>query len=126
VLTVTDTTTVTTAAAAQLLKQVQNVTLAGAYTTANTALPGNTLQYQLSVSNQGSSAVSTVVVNDATPAFTTFLSAACPATLPSGLTACAVTLLPAVGGTGALQWTFQGSLAPGAQTSVTYQVVIAQ
>jgi len=126
VLTVTDTTTVTTAAAAQLLKQVQNVTLAGAYTAANTALPGNTLQYQLSVSNQGSAPVSTVVVNDATPAFTTFISAACPGTLPSGLTGCTVTLQPAVGGSGALQWTFQGSLAAGAQTSVTYQVVIAQ
>jgi uncharacterized repeat protein (TIGR01451 family) len=126
VLTATDTTTVTTAADAQLVKRVQNVTLAGAYTTANTALPGNTLQYQLSVSNQGSAAVSTVVVNDSTPVFTTFVSAACPATLPSGLTSCAVTLQPAVGGTGALQWTFQGSLASGAQTSVTYQVVITQ
>jgi uncharacterized repeat protein (TIGR01451 family) len=126
VLTVTDTTTVTTATNAQLVKQVQNVTLAGAYTTANTALPGNVLQYQLSVSNQGSAAVSTVVVNDATPPFTTFVSAACPATLPSGLTACAVTVQPAVGASGAVQWTFQGSLAAGAQTAVTYQVTIAQ
>jgi uncharacterized repeat protein (TIGR01451 family) len=126
VLTATDTTTVSTATATQFLKRVQNVTLAGAYATANTALPGNTLQYQLTVSNQGSAPVSTVIVDDTTPAFTTFLSAACPATLPSGLTACAITLQPAVGGTGALQWTFQGSLASGAQTSVTYQVVIAQ
>lgn len=124
--TATDTTTVTAAADAQLVKRVQNVTLAGAYTTANTALPGNVLQYQLSVSNQGSGAVSSVVVNDATPPFTTFVSAACPATLPAGLTACAVTVQPAVGASGALQWTFQGSLAAGAQTAVTYQVTIAQ
>ncbi len=124
VLTVTDTTTVG-AAVAQFLKQVQNVTLAGAYSTGNTALPGNTLQYQLTLSNPGSAPVSTVVVNDSTPAFTTFLSAACPATLPSGLTACAITVQPAVGASGALQWTFQGSLAAGSQTAVTYQVVIA-
>jgi len=126
VVTATDTTTVTTSTNAQLVKQVQNVTLAGAYTTANTALPGNVLQYQLSVSNQGSAAVSTVVVNDATPPFTTFVSAACPATLPTGLTACAVTVQPTVGASGALQWTFQGSLAAGAQTAVTYQVTIVQ
>jgi hypothetical protein len=33
---------------------------------------------------------------------------------------------PAAGAQGALQWTFTGTLAPGAQTAVTYRVVVAQ
>ena len=126
VLTVTDTTTVTTAGAPQLTKQVQNLTLGGVYGTSNTALPGNTLQYQLTVANVGSAALAAVVVDDATPAFTTFVAAACPASLPTGLTACSVSTKPAAGASGALQWTFTGTLAPGAQTAVTYQVVVAQ
>jgi len=66
-----------------------------------------------------------VVVSDATPSFTAFVSAACPSTLPSGLTACSVNTKPAVGSQGALQWTFAGSLAPGSQAAVTYQVTVA-
>jgi uncharacterized repeat protein (TIGR01451 family) len=103
-----------------------STTLGGAYGTSNTALPGNTLQYQLTVANAGSGALAAVVVDDATPAFTTFVSAACPASLPTGLTACSVSTKPAVGGYGALQWIFTGTLAPGAQTAVTYQVLVAQ
>jgi uncharacterized repeat protein (TIGR01451 family) len=126
VLAITDTTTVATAGALQLTKQVQNLTLGGAYGTSNTALPGNTLQYQLTVANAGSAALAAVVVDDATPAFTTFVSAACPASLPTGFTACSVSTKPAVGAQGALQWIFTGTLASGAQTAVTYQVVVAQ
>jgi uncharacterized repeat protein (TIGR01451 family) len=110
---------------ALLTKQVQNLTTAGSYLTSNTALPGNTLQYQLTIVNQGNAALSTVVINDATPAYTTFASAACPGTLPASLTTCAVTA-PTAGTAGALQWTFGGTLAPGTQTTVTYQVTIAQ
>ncbi|MDR3454540.1 MAG: hypothetical protein P4L96_17365 [Rhodoferax sp.] len=128
VLTRTDTTTVGSSGGLQLTKQVQNITTGGSYGTANNAAPGNTLQYQLSITNLGSGPLSTVVLNDSTPAFTTFLSAACPApaTLPAGLTACSVSTQPAVGGQGALQWTFTGTLAPGSQTSVTFQAQVAQ
>jgi uncharacterized repeat protein (TIGR01451 family) len=126
VIAVTDTTTVVTAGATQFIKRVQNVTLSGAYGTMNSALPGNTLQYQLAVTNEGSAPLSSVVVNDATPAFTTFVSAACPATLPTGLTGCSVSIKPAAGAQGALQWTFTGVLAPGAQSLVSYQVMVAQ
>lgn len=119
----TDLTTVS-AAATQLTKQVQNVTQAGSYTASNTALPGNTLQYQLTIVNQGSTSLSTVVINDSTPANTTFLSAACPGSLPSSLTGCTLSAQPSSGATGAVQWTFAGALAPGTQTTVTYQVVV--
>jgi uncharacterized repeat protein (TIGR01451 family) len=124
VATVIDTTTVTVAAT-QLTKQVENVTQSGSYGTSNTALPGNTLQYQLTIVNQGSAALSTVVISDSTPAYTTFLSGACPGTLPSALTGCTLSA-PSAGATGALQWTFSGALAPGTQTTVTYQVTVTQ
>ncbi len=128
VLSRTDTTTVANAGALHLLKQVQNLTTGSALATSNNAVPGNTLQYQLSLSNQGSSALATVVVNDTTPAFTQFVSAACPlpAALPVGLSACSVTVQPAVGSQGALQWTFTGTLASGGQTAVTFPVQVAQ
>jgi uncharacterized repeat protein (TIGR01451 family) len=124
----TDTTTVANAGALQLLKQVQNVSTGSPLGTSNNASPGHTLQYQLSLSNQGSSALATVVVNDTTPAFTEFVSASCPppAALPTGLTACNVTVQPAVGAQGAMQWTFTGALASGGQTAVTFQVKVAQ
>jgi uncharacterized repeat protein (TIGR01451 family) len=126
VLTGTDVTTVVVAGAILFTKQVQNLTTSGAYGTTNTALPGHTLQYLLTITNLGSAPLAAVVVNDATPAFTTFLSAACPATLPTSMTGCGLTTQPASGAQGSLQWTFTGTLAPGAQTSVTYQVVTAQ
>ncbi len=124
----TDTTTVTATGSFQLTKQVQNLTQATAYGESNNALPGNTLQYLLTITNLGTQPVTSVVVNDTTPTYTNFLSAACPAagTLPANLTACALTAQPAVGAQGALTWTFTGSLASGAQTSVSYQVQVAQ
>ena len=126
VLTQTDTTTVGVGDL-KLVKLVQNLTLGSGYGNSNAASPGNTLQYQLTIQNLGNTALSTVVVNDATPAFTSFVSAACPsASLPASLSACSVSVQPAVGGEGALQWKFTGSLAPGSQAAVTFQVQVAQ
>ena len=92
--------------------------------TAVSANPGDTLQYTLTATNNGAQSLTTLVINDATPAFTTFVSAACPATLPAGITACSVSTEPAVGASGALQWTFTGSLAATGSLAVTYQVKI--
>ena len=119
-------TTLVAAGAVSFTKQVQNVTLAGAYSTGNTAAPGNTLQYQLTVVNQGSAPLTALMVNDATPGFTTFLSAACPTALPTGMSACTLNTVPATGAQGALQWKFTGSLQPAAQVVVTYQVLVSQ
>ena len=66
------------------------------------------------------------MISDATPAYTTYLSAACPATLPAGMTACSVSSQPAVGAQGGLQWSFSGSLTPSAQLSVSYVVKVNQ
>jgi uncharacterized repeat protein (TIGR01451 family) len=125
-MTVVDTTTVVAGGGTQLVKQVQNLTLGGNYGTANSALPGQLLQYQLTLTNNGSTGLATVIMNDTTPSFTNFVTAQCPGALPSGLTGCNVTAAPSAGGQGALQWTFNGALAAGAQVAVTYQVTVAQ
>ncbi len=108
----------------QLLKQVRNVTLAMPFSTNNAAQPGHTLQYQVSLSNLGSGPLSNLVVDDSTPAYTNFVSAACPLTLPVGLTSCSVTVIPSVGGLGSVQWTFTGVLNPGSGTSVSFMVML--
>lgn len=121
-----DITTVGPPGALALSKLVGNVTQGGATGTAVNANPGDTLQYTLTAVNNGTQALSTLVINDATPAFTTFVSAACPSPLPTGISACSVSNQPAVGAAGSLQWTFTGSLAPSAQLVVSYQVKVSQ
>ena len=90
------------------------------------ASPGDILEYKLLAINNGTQAVTTLVVSDATPAFTIFVAAACSATLPAGVTACSVSTQPAVGGQGGVQWTFTGLLASGAQVQVVYRVRVNQ
>jgi uncharacterized repeat protein (TIGR01451 family) len=90
------------------------------------AAPNDVLEYELNAVNNGTQAVGTLAINDLTPAFTTFVSASCPVTLPAGVTACSVTTQPVVGGQGALQWSLAGSLAPAVPLAVTYRVKIDQ
>lgn len=122
----TDITTVGQNGALDLSKLVSNVTTGGAAATNVNASPGNTLQYSLTAVNNGTESLSTLVINDATPAFTTYLSAACPGALPTGLTACALSASPGVGNPGGIQWTFTGALSPAVQVVVTYRVKVDQ
>ena len=123
---VADVTTVTAGSAPALTKLVTDLTLGGVASTAGNANPGDTLQYTLSVLNNGSLAIASLTIADATPVYTTFLAASCPASLPAGVSGCSVTRQPTVGGAGALQWTFTGALGASSTLSVTYQVKIAQ
>ncbi len=129
---VTDITTIGQAGALVLSKLVSNLTPAPPITaptppaTSVDASPGHTLQYTLNAVNNGTESLLTLIISDATPAFTTYVSASCPASLPAGVTACAVSVQPAVGGQGGLQWTFGGTFAPGAQLVVSYQVKVNQ
>ena len=125
-LTANDVTTVGLRSALALNKLVKNVTLNSAAATTVVANPGNVLEYSLKALNNGSEPLTTLVINDATPAFTTYLSAACPSALPTGLSTCSVSAQPVVSAPGDLQWTFTGSLMPSAQLSVTYQVKVNQ
>jgi uncharacterized repeat protein (TIGR01451 family) len=88
---------------------------------AATARPGDVLTYTITYSNNGPSPLSSIVIRDATPAFTVFQSASCAA-LGTGLTSCVVSSQPIAGGAGPIVWTLSGSLAPGASGSVTFQV----
>ncbi len=87
------------------------------------ALPGDNLTYTVTFINDSSSPISNLKVSDGTPAYTTFVSAACGSPLPNSLTACSITA-PTVGQTGAIQWTFTGSLAPSQTGTVTFIVKI--
>ena len=88
-----------------------------------TALPGANLTYTLTFTNDSSGAISNLVINDSTPAYTTFVSAACGAPLPASLTGCSFTA-PSAGQTGNIQWTFTGTLNPSQAGTVTFVVKI--
>ena len=122
----TDVTTVGQAGDLSLSKLVSNVTQAIAAATSVNANPGDTLQYTLTATNNGTQPLSTLFVSDSTAAFTGFVSATCPGSLPTGITGCTVTTQPAVNAQGALKWTFTGSLASGGQLVVTYRVKVDQ
>jgi uncharacterized repeat protein (TIGR01451 family) len=112
----TDVTTVGTPSSAGL-RLLKSVNLA-------TALPGSTLTYTITYRNDSTGPLSTITVNDATPAFTTFVGASC-GSLPANLTACSVSTSPALGGLGSIIWTFTGTLAPAAQGTVSFSVQVA-
>ena len=107
-----------------LAKTGRNVTQGGVAGATGTALPNDVLEYTITYTNSGSGPVSAIVVTDATPAFTLYLSAACGA-LPGNLTACSVTTQPAVNGTGSVVWTLAGSLLSSGSGSVSYQVRVS-
>lgn len=88
-----------------------------------TALPGDNLVYVITYSNNSSGSLSNIVINDATPTFTTFVSTSC-GTLGAGLTGCSVTTQPAVGAIGSIRWTLTGGLASVGTGTVTYTVQI--
>jgi uncharacterized repeat protein (TIGR01451 family) len=123
VLTARDLTTVGAVAGAGLTlsKTVRNVTQGGVATTSGSARPDDVLEYTITYTYASSGPLSSIVVTDATPAFTVFVSSACPAP-PPNLTGCSVTTQPAVGATGSVVWTLAGSMASNASGSVTYQV----
>ncbi|RDI16362.1 putative repeat protein (TIGR01451 family), partial [Pseudacidovorax intermedius] len=70
----TDTTTVSSSAL-QLTKAVRNVTQGGSFGTNNQAKPGEVLEYRISYENTTPSPMTTLVINDNTPAYTSFVSA---------------------------------------------------
>ncbi len=85
-----------------------------------TAISGDTLVYTITYRNTGAEALTNLVVRDATPAYTTFVSAA-NGTLAPGLTAPTI-VAPAAAGQGAVTWSFGGSLNPGQSGTVSFSV----
>jgi uncharacterized repeat protein (TIGR01451 family) len=111
----TDTTIVGTPTSSGL-RLVKSVNLA-------TALPGSILTYTITYRNDSTGPLSTLSINDTTPAFTSFVIANCGA-IPANLTSCTVSTAPTVGGVGPIAWTFVGTLAPAAQGTVTFSVQV--
>jgi uncharacterized repeat protein (TIGR01451 family) len=113
-LTLTDVTQVSSSAGLVLSKSTDKTT----------AQPSEILTYTIVYQNNGSTPLNAIVINDATPAFTTFISATCIAPLPAAIGACSVNIAPAIGGVGAVQWVFTGSLAPAAAGQVEFRVKV--
>lgn len=89
----------------------------------STAQPGDSITYTITYTNVGSRPLSQLKIQDATPAYTVFNSALCGA-LPTGITACTVSVQPAAGAAGSITWEFTGSLAAAASGSVTFSVTL--
>jgi trimeric autotransporter adhesin len=92
----------------------------GPYTTADItvgSIPGACLRYEIVVTNVGTASVTAVVVDDATPANTTYSDAIVAATSQGTITT------PANGATGTVSANV-GVLAPGASATITFGVRI--
>ncbi len=125
--------------ALRLYKEVRNVTTderSGtgheSWTTSNSAKPGETLEYRTTFTNLAPEPITKLEIYDATPNYTTLVSADCPAplSLPAGLTCeplsstASPPTKPADGGTGPLRWRFNGPLPGGTSGAVKYRVKV--
>ena len=120
-----------------LFKEVRNVTQGGSFGANNQAKSGDVLEYRITYTNMSSSVLSTLTINDTTPAYTNFVSASV-GNMPPSLTDC-VKNTPAnpspaaavscasnqpAGGSGAVVWRFTGSLPGSGTGQVFFQVRI--
>lgn len=85
------------------------------------ARPGDVLTYTITYRNGGAAPLTSIVIQDTTPAWTVFESAAC-GTLAGGLSGCGVASQPVPGAPGAVTWSLAGVLNPGESGTVTFQV----
>jgi uncharacterized repeat protein (TIGR01451 family) len=109
-----------------LRKLVKNITQDTPEGTANMGKIGDRLRYRLVIANPGTRPATDVKVFDITPAYTV-LEAASTSTIVGGAT-CMLVTPPSVtqGYSGPLEWRCPGSLPPGQEGSLTFDVVIAQ
>jgi uncharacterized repeat protein (TIGR01451 family) len=112
-------------AASQSLDDVTTITFANGLVIAKSVdqsatAPGGFLVYTITYANPGNVPLANIVIRDATPPWTTFDSASCAAA-GSGITGCTLNQPPA-GGTGTLEWTLAGALAPGGSGTVMFRV----
>jgi uncharacterized repeat protein (TIGR01451 family) len=87
------------------------------------AMPGEALVYTLTFSNAGVTNVTNLKITDSTPNYTIHKAATC-GVMPAGITACSVSVQPALDQKGPVEWTVTGVLAPGATGNVTMNVAV--
>ncbi len=88
-----------------------------------TAAPGTPVTYTMTYTNPNAAMpLLNVVITDAIPAYTTFVSASC-GPLPASITSCTISA-PPVGGTGTVTWTLGGSLDAGGSGTVSLTVAV--
>ncbi|MFT4172235.1 MAG: hypothetical protein QM639_06725 [Rhodocyclaceae bacterium] len=125
--------------ALSLRKEVRNVTASSPFSVSNQAKPGDELEYRITYTNNAPGMLTELVINDTTPAHTTFVSSSVgstPAALgtcgkntpanprPAAAVDCTVGPAQPVGGTGALHWVFSGALQAGASGQVLFRVKV--
>jgi uncharacterized repeat protein (TIGR01451 family) len=127
VVSVTDSTTVINGDLTLLKEQALDADLDGnpdvAYSAADIttgALPGRSIRYRITVTNNGTAPTTQVRVFDTTPAFTTYTSVNPASAIPGS-----VSTVPANGAAGALEFLI-GTLNPGQSAVVTFGVIIQQ
>lgn len=104
----------------KLRKTVENITQGtGETVTSNQANPGDFLTYRIYYRNTGTGPITDLKVNDTVPDYTSYVidTAKCDAE-PAGLS-CTPTINVTY-----LNWVFTGSLAGGAEGSVSYEVMV--
>ena len=126
VLTVTDVTTAGEASALVLKKMVSNVTRGGASSTSVNAEPRRSPAVHADRAEHRRRGADHAGDQRCDACLHHLRLGGLPGTLGSGITSCSVSTQPGVGAAGNLQWTFTGSLAPGGQMAVTYQVKLSQ
>ncbi len=124
--------------ALELKKEVRNVTQGVlVFGINNQAKTGETLEYRITYTNNAPTPINSLVVSDATPVYTSFVSATVGAT-PASLTSCvkntpvnpspapavACATAQAASGTGPVNWRFTGVLNPGGTGDVLFQVKV--
>lgn len=109
-----------------LSKTVRNVTQNGSDTIRNGGAPGDVLEYTIQLINPTALPVSSVVIYDRTPPYTT-LAQAIPTPVSVGGMTCALgsPSSNSIGYSGNLRWDCSGQFAPGSAGDVTFRVGIA-
>ena len=133
---VTDVTTAGSGAL-ELKKEVRNAMQGAVFGINNQAKSGQTLEYRITYTNNGASAITNLAISDATPSYTSFISGV-DGTTPASLSACqkrtpanappaaavACSATQAVGGTGTISFQFTGPLNPGGTGNVLFRVKV--
>lgn len=118
---------VATATPTASLKPPENYVKLRKFADKNRVSPGEMLTYTTTFENVGNKPVTQVVLNDAIPNYTEYVSASCMPNVPVSLGSCTVIAPPiGAGNPHQVKWTFSQSLQPGVKGFVTLVVRVSR